>query len=70
MIGNDNDKRTGHYSGFTLKIDNEIVGRSIATTLMRMCITKSVLSVGMGSSVDKWYGLVMVSCSGEDIEAK
>ena len=30
----DNDKRTGRYSVFTLKIDNEIVGRSTATTLM------------------------------------
>ena len=34
MIGNDNDKRTGRYSGFTLKIDNDIVGRITSTRLM------------------------------------
>ena len=35
MIGKDNDTRTGPlYCGFTVKIDNEIVGRSTATTLM------------------------------------
>ena len=35
IIGKDNDTRTGPlYCGFTVKIDNEIVGRSTATTLM------------------------------------
>ena len=28
MIGNDNDKRTDLYNGFTQKVDNKIVGRS------------------------------------------
>ena len=30
----DNDKRTDHYTSFTLKIDNTKVGRSTTTTLM------------------------------------